>query len=143
MRFSEHAEFASRDNAKATWRGFSTYTWDGSRLTQCWVEQDFFRCYKQFKSGVPHSPRAPAIDAWMTPAVPADPQALSAALQWLETFDLSQVQASSLDDVDDGPSWVMPIQPRTIVVNDAFSAGPKVPFHVAITGPSQRRLAKR
>jgi hypothetical protein len=134
MRFSEHATFVSRNNARATWRGFSTYTWDGTRLTECWVEQDFFSRYQQFKSGVPYAPRSPAIDAWMTSPTPEDPNALSAALNWLQTFDLSRATSHSIDDSDDNPAWTMPIVPRKVEITDAFSAGGKVPFHATVTG---------
>ena len=135
LRFSEHACFTDKGNALATWRGYSTYTWNGTRLTECWVEQDFYSRHRQIKSGIPHLPQPPALDAWMTPVVPEDASALSVARHWLERFDLSEVGAHSIDDEDDTHEWELALQPETVHIRDIFSAGREVPFHAVVTGP--------
>lgn len=135
MRFSEHAAFLGQDGKLASWRGFSTYDWDGERLTICWVEQDFYSRLNQLKSGKPLPVSAiPAIDPWFTPITPEDSQALSVGREWLKTFDLSSVANVDLDDSAQTPGWKLEITPNKVVINDVFSAGRKIPFHVELTG---------
>lgn len=137
MRFSEHAAFLDQDGRLASWRGFSTYEWDGDRLTVCWVEQDFLSRVNQLESGDPLPVSdVPAIDPWLTPIAPEDPDALAAGKSWLETFDLSTVPDVDLDDRAQHPRWRLEITPAKIVINDVFSAGRKVPFHVQLSGPT-------
>lgn len=135
MRFSEHACWRGRGDALSTWRGFSTYTWDGERLTSCWVEQDFHSRERQILSGEPYTPEAPAIDPWMSPIVPEDAAVLAAAKRWLETFDLASVPTVEIDDHAEDPSWRLEVTPETVRINDVFGVGRHVPFHLDLIGP--------
>ena len=142
MRFSEHAAFSDQGGKRATWRGFSTYTWDEDRLTKCWVEQDFHSRSQQFEKGDPHSPGVPAVDPWATAIVPEDDEALAAGRRWLEKFDLSQVERVDMDDNSEVDGWQLEVQPHSVQINDVFSVGRHVPFHVALAGPTVRDAGK-
>lgn len=143
MRFTEHACWRRKGDALTSWRGFSTYAWDGSRLTVCWVEQDFRSRQRQMETGVPHVPGAPAIDPWMTPIVPEDSAALSAAKSWLQSFDLSAVKRVEIDDNAEDLSWRLEVIPERVEINDLFSVGRHAPFHLDITGPLLRDPGER
>lgn len=134
MRFTEHARFQGKGNAFASWRGFSTYTWDGNRLTSCWVEQDFQSRTRQFETGKPVGVQPPHIDPWMGAPEPHDQAAYDVGLEWLHSFDLSKVTTYAIDDSPEDPDWHLAVEPESVHVNDIFSAGRNVPFHVTLTG---------
>jgi hypothetical protein len=123
MRFSEHASMPTDDGRRlACWRGIGLYKWNGRRLTENYVEQDYLAMHEQLTTGVPHALEAPHLDPWMaTEVVAADPVAEKTVLAWLERGDLGH--ASSILDV------------AGVTVDDLFSAGARVPFHVTLRGP--------
>ena len=63
LRFSEHGRSA-RMGSCAVWGGISTYRWDGERLTECWVEQDYYARRRQLDAGISNPVEPPAIDPW-------------------------------------------------------------------------------
>ncbi|MGH7897076.1 MAG: nuclear transport factor 2 family protein, partial [Candidatus Binatia bacterium] len=64
MRFSEHA--ASSEGALSCWAGISLYRWNGARLTECRVEQDFLSRRRQLASRRPDELEPPHLDPWTT-----------------------------------------------------------------------------
>ena len=123
MRFSEHASMPTDDGRRlACWPGIGLYKWNGRRLTENYVEQDYLAMHEQLTTGVPHPLEPPHLDPWMgTEVIAPDPVAEKTVLAWLEAGDLGD--ASSVLDVAD------------VTVDDLFSAGPRVPFHVTLRGP--------
>jgi hypothetical protein len=123
MRFSEHASMPTDDGRRlACWRGIGLYKWNGRRLTENYVEQDYLAMHEQLTTGVPHALEPPHLDPWMaTEVVDPDPVAEKTVLAWLERGDLGD--ASSILDV------------TGVTVDDLFSAGARVPFHVTLRGP--------
>ncbi len=82
MRFSEHAATAS--GALACWAGIGLYDWNGSKLTSCRVEQDFWSQRRQLATGVPDALEPPHLDPWVTTvAAPVDPAAETVVRRWL------------------------------------------------------------
>jgi hypothetical protein len=137
MHFSEHAAMpAGGTRALACWRGIGLYKWNGTRLTENYVEQDYFAMRAQLASGRPHPLTPPHLDPWTTTeAVPADPVAEQTVRAWLEGVDLAAAPAHEIDDERAGATYRAALDPREVVVNDLFSAGADVPFHVTIRGP--------
>jgi hypothetical protein len=120
MRFSEHAAFPAEDGRRlACWRGIGLYKWNGRRLTENYVEQDYLAQHRQLATGCPDPLEPPHLDPWTTtvPVAP-DPSAEAVVRDWLQGDDLTDV----LDVAD-------------LTVNDLFSAGRRVPFHVTLRGP--------
>jgi hypothetical protein len=136
MHFSEHAAMpAGQSRALTCWRGVGLYKWNGSRLTENYVEQDYFAMRAQISSGHPHPLIPPHIDPWTsTEAVPADPDAEATVRRWLEKGDLADAPVHEIDDERTGAAYQAMLDPRHVVVNDLFSAGSDVPFHVTIQG---------
>jgi hypothetical protein len=136
MHFSEHAAMpAGATRALACWRGIGLYKWNGWRLTENYVEQDYFAMQAQIASGRPHPLIPPHIDPWTTTEpVPADPAAEATVRTWLDKADLA---ATAVHDIDDGRTGAVheaALHPQEVVINDLFSAGADVPFHVTVRG---------
>src|SRR3546814_20670661 len=67
MRFSEHASLPTPKGRRlAAWRGIGLYKWDGERLVENYVEQDFLSRRAQLAGGEPHELEPPHLDPWMT-----------------------------------------------------------------------------
>ncbi|OMC18505.1 hypothetical protein [Mycobacterium sp. SP-6446] len=136
MHFSEHAAMpAGQSRALTCWRGIGLYKWNGTRLTENYVEQDYFAMRAQIASGQPHPLIPPHIDPWTsTEPVPADPGAEKAVRTWLENGDLADAPAHEIDGERTGEAYEAVLDPRDVVINDLFSAGDDVPFHVTFRG---------
>jgi hypothetical protein len=136
MCFSEHGAMPTEHGPRlACWRGIGLYKWNGRRLTENYVEQDYLAAQEQLATGEPHPLQPPHLDPWvMTEPVPPDPEAESTVRAWLEKGDLAAAGAIEIDDTRTGRPYVPVLDVDTVTVNDLFSAGPKVPFHVTLTG---------
>lgn len=138
MRFSEHASMPLPDGGRglACWRGTGLYKWNGRRLTENYVEQDYLAMGEQLATGVPRALEPPHLDPWMaTEAVPADPAAEAAVRAWLQRGDLADAGTLVIDDTPVGRPYEPVLDVADVVVNDIFSAGRRVPFHASLRGP--------
>ena len=133
LRFSEHghSEYADAD---AVWAGISMYQWDGSRLVSCWVEQDYFARRRQLRTGVANQIEAPGMDPWSTGVEPANPASEAIVRAWILGGGIDDSVAGSLDD-----EWCSPVERASLLVRDTtiddiFSAGNRVAFHVSEVG---------
>ena len=135
MRFSEHGAAADAGGRFAVWGGIGLYRWNGRQLLENFVEQDFLAQEQQLATGAPAPLEVPHLDPWVgTRAEPASPDAEQVVRAWLAKGDL---RAAS-DAVIDG-SWYEPLAPsplevEAVGVNDLFSAGARVAFHVTQRG---------
>ena len=68
MRFSEHAAAADHDDRLTAWRGIGLYRWNGRRLIENWVEQDYASRDRQLATGEPNPLDRPHLDPWVTTA---------------------------------------------------------------------------
>jgi len=135
MHFSEHGAMPGPDGpALACWRGVGLYKWNGSRLTENYVEQDYQALQAQTASGQPHPLTSPHLDPWTTEAVAADAEAEVAVRAWLDRGDLTDVTSYQIDDTRTGATYEPVLEVASMTVNDLFSAGSSVPFHVTYTG---------
>lgn len=136
MRFSEHSSLPTDDGrGLAVWRGIGLYKWNGRRLTENFVEQDFFAQHRQLDTGRPDALEAPHLDPWMaTEIVPADQDAEDAVRAWLARGDLADADAVAIDDATPDRGSGLCVTPSDVALNDLFSAGRRVAFHVTVTG---------
>lgn len=129
LRFTEHGASARHDGARAAWGGIGLYRWDGQRLLENHVEQDYFARRRQLAEDAPDPVEPPAVAPWDTRSVPPDPAAEAAVRRWLAAGDLAGVT------VDDRyPSRPL-IRTERIGVSALFSAGSRVAFHAVQHGP--------
>jgi hypothetical protein len=133
MRFSEHA--ATTTGALACWAGIGLYDWNGSKLTACRVEQDFWSQRRQLDTGVPDALEPPHLDPWLTTtAQPSDAAAEALVRTWLAIGDLTAAGTGRIDD--EAPAAHRPVvEVCDVEVLDLFSAGDRVAFHATLRGP--------
>jgi predicted ester cyclase len=132
MRFSEHG--ASSKGPLSCWAGIGLYAWNGTKLTLCRVEQDFWSQQRQLSSGVPDALEPPHLDPWTTTTEqPPDAAAESTVREWLAKGDLRDAASGRIDE---GPvdAHVPVVDVEEVVVHDLFSAGSRVAFHADLRG---------
>lgn len=136
MRFSEHAAMPTEAGVRlACWRGIGLYQWNGTRLTENWVEQDHLSMHAQLAGADVHALEPPHLDPWLgTHVRAADASAEDSVRRWLLAGDLSDAADVAIDDTVGG-GWTSVVDAADIVIDDLFSAGSRVPFHVTMTGP--------
>jgi len=135
MRFSEHG-FAPEAGRYATWSGIGVYRWNGEQLLENYVEQDFAAQQLQLAGEAPPAPlEPPHLDPWVgTKAAAANPEHEKIAREWLERGDLRDAPEVIVDS-----SWYeapapSPLTVESVVINDVFTAGERVAFHVSQHG---------
>jgi hypothetical protein len=136
MHYSEHGAMPGPNGPSLTcWRGIGLYKWNGSRLTENYVEQDYVAMQAQLASGEPHPLTPPHLDPWTTtePVAP-DATAEDVVRSWLEIGDLAAAADVEIDDGRTGAPYEPVIDVEAVKVNDLFSAGSTVPFHVTLGG---------
>lgn len=129
LRFTEHGASIRHDGARAAWGGIGLYRWDGQRLTENFVEQDYFGRRRQLAGGSPDPVELPAVAPWDAPALPADPAAEALVRAWLEAGDFAGVT------LDDGRDAHRLIGTGSTEISDLFSAGDQVAFRAVQHGP--------
>lgn len=135
MRFSEHGACPRAQGHYAAWGGIGLYRWNGAQLTENFVEQDFLAQQAQLAHGIPAPLEPPHLDPWLgTRSVPSDPEAERAARTWLMQGDLRDAAEVVIDGSWYEPLPPSPIEVADVVINDLFSAGERVAFHLTQTG---------
>jgi predicted ester cyclase len=133
LRFSEHG-YSTFQNANSVWGGVSLYRWDGSRLTSCLVEQDYFARRRQLTSHEANPVESPAIDPW-TVTIEAPSTADEEAVQtWVRDGGIDASDPGTLDDEWCAPRERYVFDVHESVIDDIFSAGSRVAFHVTQSG---------
>ncbi len=141
MIFTEHAGSLAHGGRLSAWGVVSLYKWNGRRLTEVWVEQDFLSRFAQLESGKPHPIPPIHLDPWLIQSVPANPDNEEIVRKWLVQGDLRNGVSADIDDGSvTGPSEPVLSGART-EINDIFSAGNRVPFHVTQKGKYRGGIA--
>ncbi len=142
MRFSEHGAAVDAGGRLAAWGGIGLYRWNGRRLLENFVEQDFMAQEEQLATGQ-SAPLEPAhLDPWLaTRAEPVNAEAEAIVRAWLAKGDLRDAASAVIDG-----SWYAGIAPspvdvQQVDIDDLFSAGSRVAFHVRQAGRYRGGLA--
>jgi predicted ester cyclase len=139
MRFSEHGRSVRHDGRAAAWTGIGLYRWNGRRLVENFVEQDYLARRRQLDSGVPAAVEPPALAPWDTEAQAPDPAAEQVVREWISAGlacqgpTIGAVADARPVTVDDGYGTPL-LAAASSQVNDLFSAGPHVAFRLTRTG---------
>ncbi|WP_156022636.1 nuclear transport factor 2 family protein [Sphingobium indicum] len=142
MYFSEHG-YSTQFDANTAWHGVSLYRWNGERLTECRIEQDYYGRRRQLSTKAPDPIDPPAYSPWSGPIEAACEENEQVVRQWLEQGGLLRSRIGSLDD-----ERVAPLVARAILtgekatVLDLMSAGQRVAFQVRIEGDYAGGLAE-
>jgi hypothetical protein len=143
MRFSEHGASIRHAGARAAWGGIGLYHWNGTRLTANNVEQDYFSRAAQLAAGVSHPVEPPAVAPWDTLAAAADTSATLVVREWLEDGGIATSPGVICDDAWTGTSTAKIVEQTRITINDLFSCGSVVAFHVSQHGTLAADFAQR
>lgn len=131
LRFTEHGASVRHGGAQAAWGGIGLYRWDGRVLLENFVEQDYLGRRRQLAGGGPDPVEPPAVAPWDTAAAPPDRDAEEVVRAWLAAGDLTGVPGVTVDD-SRGMGQLISVEHTGI--DDLFSAGGQVAFHVGQHG---------
>jgi len=134
LRFSEHGASMRHDGALASWGGIGLYKWDGERLTENFVEQDYYSRREQLASRRPKPVETPALAPWDTVAEPANAQAEAVVRDVLRHRDLTENENVVFDDEWTGSPKQRVLRPESASIDDLFSTGEQVAFRITQTG---------
>ncbi len=131
--FSESGASVRLGGRAAAWSGVSLFRGDGSRLTHCWAEEDYYGRRRQLATGLCDPVAAPAPAPWDTAPSEPDPAAEDAVRAWLAGPDLRAAEVVC-DDEATGQSADRLLEVASCQVNELFSAGDEVAFSAVQTG---------
>ena len=134
MRFSEHGSSRRHEGRTCSWGGIGLYEWNGQRLVRNHVEQDYMSRRRQLQTGEPCPVDHPAIAPWDTQAIAPDTRSEATVRSWIDEGGLSPGGEVSFDDEWTGALASQLIDQTHIEVNDYFSCGEVVAFHLAQHG---------
>jgi predicted ester cyclase len=135
MRFSEHGAAVDAGGRLAAWGGIGLYRWNGKQLLENFVEQDFVAQEQQLATGSPAPLEVAHLDPWVgTRAEPANADAEQVVRAWLAKGDLRAAREVVIDGSWYEPLAPSPLEVEDVAVNDLFSAGARVAFHVTQRG---------
>jgi len=133
LHFSEHG-YSTLHSCECSWSGISTYRWDGTRLTECRVEQDYFARRDQQRTLRANALLPAAIDPWHTYGEAPAPGVEETVRAWLVGGGLAGAAPGSLDDEHCcAPSRLL-LDGSNVEVLDLFGAGRRAAFHVRTAG---------
>jgi len=134
MYFSEHGHSA-KFGTDIVWHGVSLYRWNGKRLTECRIEQDYYGRRRQLEAKRPDPIDQPAYAPWTGPIEPRDVACERVVAEWLHDGGLLDSQLGSLDDERVAPqiARVRFVNQHTQIL-DILSSGPRVAFQVRVEG---------
>jgi predicted ester cyclase len=134
MRFTEHGASRLHDDKACAWSGLGLYRWNGARLVSNAVEQDYFSRREQLRVGVAQPVLPPDIAPWDQPSEAPDPEAEEIVRKWLDSGQLAATSGVLLDDQATGAEPMQLLEQEGIEINDLFSCGPNVAFHIVQHG---------
>lgn len=130
MRFAEHGASLAHGGAPAAWSGIGLYKWDGERLVENFVEQDYYSRREQLAGGAPKPVEAPAMAPWDAVAQAPDPAAEAAVRGFLASGDLAALPGVVFDDEWTGSPRQRVLEPLGAEIDDLFCAGDRVAFRI-------------
>lgn len=134
MFFSEHGHSLQYDTPTA-WHGVSLYRWNGERLTECRIEQDYYGRRRQLTSKLPDPIDQAAYAPWTVPVEKPSAENERIVTDWIEKGGLLRSAIGSLDDEGVAPSIDRVLfSDESARIVDILSAGKRVAFQVAIDG---------
>lgn len=132
--FTEHGASLRHGGQTCCWDGVAVFRVSDGRLASCWAEEDYFSRKQQLSVGRCGKVLSPHVAPWDTDAVAPDPAAEEAARSWLCRGEPAGTIGIDDSEVTNGPCPGDLIRVGETVVNELFSAGTRVAFHVTQRG---------
>jgi predicted ester cyclase len=133
LSFTEHGHSVLH-GAASSWNGVSLYRWNGARLTECRVEQDYYSRRSQQLSGKPTPVMSPALDPWAGRPQAHDATTEEVSRTWLDQNGIVDTPAGALDDEHGSSVQRMVVDDPQVTVLDLFTAGDRAAFHLRVDG---------
>lgn len=133
MWFSQHGAAARHAGRSAVWAGIGLYQWDGTRLTSNYALEDYYARRNQLSRGTPNAVEPPAVAPWDTLPQARNAAAETAVREWLTRGRWDHADRIAFDDDPIGSSRPL-VDVAHTHIDDLFSAGDRVAFHVTQTG---------
>jgi hypothetical protein len=133
LSFTEHGHSVLHGGA-SSWNGVSLYLWNGARLTECRVEQDYYSRRSQQLSGQPTPVMSPALDPWAGRPLGPDPTTEEVSRTWLARNGIADTPAGAVDDEHGSAVQRMVLDEPEVTVLDLFTAGTRAAFHARVDG---------
>src|SRR5690606_26567398 len=108
--------------------------WNGEKLTENYVEQDYYSRRGQLATGVPKPVETPAVAPWDVQPRPSNPAAEAVVRKVLEEGDLARCEGIVFDDEWAGGAKQRVLEPDGARIDDLFSAGDQVAFRIEQSG---------
>ena len=131
--FSEHGASIRLDGRQAVWTGVAVFGWNGSALTECFAEEDYYARRRQLDSATCDPVGPPAVAPWDAVPRPRNEEAEQVVRSWLSGPDLRAASVECDDETVGQPARRL-LDVETCRFDALFSAGDEVAFHVAQTG---------
>lgn len=132
--FTEHGASLRHDGQACCWDGVAVFRVRDGRLASCWAEEDYFSRKQQLSVGRCGQVQSPHVAPWDTDAAAPDPDVEKVARAWLSR----DVPVATMGvDVSEGTASPCPddlVQVSETTINELFSAGRRVAFHVTQRG---------
>jgi hypothetical protein len=125
------------------WGGIGLYRWNGTRLTSNSVEQDYLSRAVQLASRAPMPTEAPAIAPWDTPVTPPDLHCEIVVREWLQRGEVATTSGVFCDHAWAGAAMSAIVDQQSLTINDLFSCGSAVAFHLSQLGKLLPDFAER
>lgn len=134
VRFTEHGASLRHEGRVAAWRGIALFRGDGERLTQTWAEEDYAARRRQLADGRPDPVEPPHVAPWDVRTGGRDKDAEEVVRRWLSAGQLWSPGVAADDRAAgvEGPDQLLTV--HATEVDELFSAGPGVAFHVTQLG---------
>lgn len=131
--FTEHGASARHGGRMAAWSGIALFRGNGTQLTHCYAEEDYYARRRQLTAGHcnPIAPPAPA--PWDAVPQPPDPAAEQVVRGWLQGADPC-TGGVVFDDEPAGQPATGLLDVDGCAVTELFSAGEHVAFSVVQSG---------
>lgn len=133
LHFTEHG-WSVLHGGYCAWQGVSLYRWDGARLVECRLEQDYFARRRQLETKEPNPVLPPGWDPWLAPVQAPRPEIEDVVRQWIEAGHLLSSPFGSLDDEASAPPCRPELNLEGVDVDDIFSAGDVAVFRAVHRG---------
>jgi hypothetical protein len=133
LQFSEYGRSAITGTT-AAWAGVSMYHWDGDRLTDCRVEQDYYARRAQLTTGRPNVVESPAHDPWAVPIEEPNPRVEQTARAWVAGNGIAALDIGALDDEPVAPPSRIVLDEPDYQILDCFSGADRAAFHCTAGG---------
>ncbi len=134
MRFTEHGPSADDASRQAAWTGIGLFWWNGSTLVRNVTEEDYLARRRQLTDGSCDPVEAPMPAPWAVVPREPDRTAESAVRAWLNGGDLGADGHVVMDDGWTGRETPPLLDVTGSRVEELFSAGKRVAFHVVQSG---------